>query len=202
MHTRHVLALTLGLALAAPATAAVPHKRAAVRLPPSAPRALAEDPTPPQLIPGGVARWMHASAPAATVHVDPSDPIHPCVQIEWIARDPWATHVVERADKLVGPYGEIDMLPRGGTTSTDRALDLTRKYYYRVIAMRAGLRSEPSPIIEIDMPAILAALEAPSEAAAKRVPPPPSPADSSDGDGTALFLAFLLIRSAVRKRRA
>lgn len=149
------------------------------------------------------ANWYRAATPDVSVEVDTEqDREHPFVIVTYLARDVNAGHVIERADTPTGPWSEIAMLPYGHNRTTDRSLQTTQKYFYRVIAINGTMRSLPSTVVEVDLPSILSALEVKIPAGASRKPlGRRKDPDQYDSDGTAAFLVLMLVRSAFGRKR-
>lgn len=147
--------------------------------------------------------WYRASIPDVAVHLDTEqDRERPGVIITFTARDLSAGHAIERAEAASGPWVEIGLLPRGQSDTVDRRVERTRRYYYRVVAMRGTQRSLPSAVVELDMPTILAALETKIPASARNPLKRRKDPDAYDSDGTAAFLLLMACRSFFGKRRS
>ena len=200
--TRHLLALVCAGALAGSACAAavIPPANTTAVLPsgPVSDASLAA--------PLGFGRpgpgWYETATPDIQLHVDTiEDPTRPCIILTWTPRDRFAGHAVERAELATGPWVEIGALAKGVTSTLDRQLDRTHKYYYRVIAVRGTLRSHPSTVVEVDLPTILEALDQRAAPGAARRPSRRSDTQPHDADGTAFLMALMLVRSFVKRRR-
>lgn len=159
----------------------------------------------PAVAPPPRANWYRSAIPDVAVHLDTEhDPEHPGVIISVTARDLAAGHAIERAGSAAGPWVEIGAIPRGQTETTDRRIERNQRYYYRVVAMRGTQRSLPSSTVDVDLPAILAALETKAAASPASRKPLGRKLDPMvyDSDGTALFLFLMGFREFFRKSRS
>lgn len=158
----------------------------------------------PAVAPAPRANWYRSAIPDVAVHLETEhDPEHPGVIISVTARDHTAGHAIERAESAAGPWIEIGAVPRGQAETIDRRIERSQRYYYRVVAMRGTQRSLPSAVVDVDLPAILAALE--TKAAASNAPRKPLGRRQDpmvyDSDGTALFLFLMAVRAFFGRSR-
>lgn len=159
----------------------------------------------PAIAPTPRANWYRSAIPDVRVHLETDqDRDRPGVIIGFTARDLSAGHAIERAEAPAGPWSEIGALPCGQFETVDRRLERERRYYYRVVAMRGTQRSLPSAVVDVDLPAILAALETKDAGSATPRKPLGRRQDPMvyDSDGTALFLFLMAARSFFGKRRS